>query len=398
MLDYTSIAFYCILTQYILREFIAMPAKIKLGVDFSPFTGPLTGIGFYTKKMLEALNPAETTIIGFSPKPLETTAYPAPSAIKLPPAFTQKLPPSLWPPLWRQFFLARQIQQSKVKLFWSPRHVLPWTKIPHIPYLLTINDLVWKICPQTMDKKNYYHEKMLVPHSVKNATAIMCISETTKQDLMHFLQVPEDKIHVTYLAPIHTALTQPAPSAYGMLHQHMPFILALGTQEPRKNYVRLIEAYAKLPPTLQQEFKLIIVGKKGWGNTNLDTLVTERNLTTSIILHDYLPEEAISYLLQQATCLIFPSLYEGFGLPLVEAMTIGTAVITSNIGAMAEVTANAALLIDPYDINSITQGLKIVLQDPGVRHNLRQKGLERAKFFSWQKTAAEFNAIIHSLI
>lgn len=375
-----------------------MSVKIKLGVDFSPFTGPLTGIGFYTQKMLDALNPAEISITGFSSKPLEMASYIAPFKIKLPPPFTRNFPSSLWPPLWRQLFLAKQIQQTKVNVFWSPRHVLPWTKVPHTPYLLTINDLVWKVCPQTMDKRNYYHEKMLVPHSVKNAAAIICISETTKQDLMRFLNVPENKIHVTYLAPVHTMLTQTPSPAYRTLHNDKPFILALGTQEPRKNYRRLIEAYAKLPTTLQNEFKLIIVGKKGWGTVNLAALVDELNLKTSILIYDYLSEDIVSYLLQQATCLAFPSLYEGFGLPLVEAMARGTAVITSNRGAMAEITQDAAILIDPYKVNSIAEGLKTLLQNNSLRQNLEEKGLQRAKFFSWQKAAAQFNTIIHTLV
>jgi glycosyltransferase involved in cell wall biosynthesis len=375
-----------------------MSVKIKLGVDFSPFTGPLTGIGFYTRKMLEALNPEDISITGFSSKLLEMASYATQFKIELPPLFTKNLPSSLWAPLWRQLLLAKQIQQTKMNVFWSPRHVLPWTKIPHIPYLLTINDLVWKVCPQTMDKKNYYHEKLLVPHSVKNAAAIICISETTKQDLMRFLNVSENKIHVSYLAPIHTALIQPFPSTYNALHGNKSFILALGTQEPRKNHRRLIEAYAKLPSTLQQEFKLIIVGKKGWGNTNLTTLVDELNLKSSIFIYDYLSEDIVSYLLQQATCLAFPSLYEGFGLPLVEAMAMGTAVITSNIGAMAEITQDAAILIDPYNVDNIAEGLQTVLQNNSLRKNLKEKGLQRAKSFSWQKTAAQFNAIIHTLV
>lgn len=370
-----------------------MSTKIKLGVDFSPFIGPLTGIGFYTQKMLAALDPKEIAITGFAPKALT-----APFTAELPPSFTRKLPASLWTPLWRQIFLAQQIQKTEMDLFWSPRHVLPWTKIPHIPYLLTINDVVWKVCPETMDKKSYYHEKLLVPHSINNAAAIICISETTKHDLMRFLHVPENKIHVTYLAPIHTTSRQPFDSTYKTLHDNKPFILALGTQEPRKNHQRLIEAYAKLPATLRNAFKLIIVGKKGWGNTQLTTLVDELNLKACISIYDYLSEDIVSYLLQQATCLAFPSLYEGFGLPLVEAMAMGTAVLTSNNGAMAEITQDAAIHIDPYNVNSLTEGLKMLLENHGLRQRLEEKGLERAKLFSWHKTAEKFNAIVRSLL
>lgn len=374
-----------------------MATTIKLGVDFSPFTEPLTGIGFYTQKMLEALNPIDTSIIGFSPKPLETTPCTSPFKIELPPVFTRKIPSSLWAPIWRQSYLVRQVQKAKVDLFWSPRHILPWTKTTHIPHLLTIHDLVWKICPKTMRQRNYYHESVLVPHSVKNAAAIICISETSKQDLMRFLGVPENKIYVSYLAPIHTPPTQITP-AYSSLHANKHFILALGTQSPRKNYRRLIEAYAKLHSTLQHEFNLVIVGNNGWGNINLATLVDELNVKSSIFIYDYLPKDAVSYLLQQATCLAFPSLYEGFGLPLVEAMAMGTAIITSNLGAMAEITQDAAFLIDPYNVYSIAEGLQIVLQNDSLRHDLEKKGLQRAKFFSWQKTADQFNTIVRTLV
>ena len=110
------------------------------------------------------------------------------------------------------------------------------------------------------------------------------------------------------------------------------------------------------------------------------------------------PEAIVSYLLQQATCLAFPSLYEGFGLPLVEAMAMGTAIITSNLGAMAEVTQGAAILIDPYSIDSIAEGLKTLLQNDSLRQSLSEKGLKRAQFFSWQKTANQFSAIVRSLV
>ena len=371
---------------------------IKLGIDISPLSPPLTGVGFYTQKMLEALNRKDISITGFSPKPLENEFCPQIFSHSLPSIFNKMIPKKLWQPIWRQFFLAQQVQRSKVTLFWSPRHVLPWSRIPHIPYILTIHDLVWKICPETMDRRNYYHEKVLVPHSVKNAAAIICISETTKYDLMRFLKVPENKIHVTYLAPVHTPLVKPINSAYIALHHNQPFVLALGTQEPRKNYSRLIEAYAKLSSVLKHEFKLIIVGKKGWGNNNLMALVEKLNLKSSIIIYDYLPEDRVSYLLQEATCLAFPSLYEGFGLPLVEAMAMGTAVITSNIGSMAEIAGDSALLIDPYDVDSIVDGLKAVLQNNTLRQSLEERGLQRAKSFSWQKAGAQFNAVISALV
>ena len=209
---------------------------------------------------------------------------------------------------------------------------------------------------------------------------------------------PKKKIHVTYLAPIHIPSTQPLSAQYQTFHDNSPFILALGTQEPRKNYRRLIKAYSKLPLTLREEFKLVIVGKKGWGNTHLTALAQELNLKSSVLIYDYLPEAIVSYLLQQATCLAFPSLYEGFGLPLVEAMAMGTAIITSNLGAMAEVTQGAAILIDPYSIDSIAEGLKTLLQNDSLRQSLSEKGLKRAQFFSWQKTANQFSAIVRSLI
>jgi glycosyltransferase involved in cell wall biosynthesis len=372
-----------------------MHSKIKLGVDLSSLVQPLTGIGFYTRKMLESLKPAETSIVGFLPKPLATVSLPFP--VKFPPSAIQNIP--LWPHLWRTFFLSKQLQKTDLDVFWSPRHILPYSKIPGIPYVLTIHDLVWKICPQTMDKRNYYHEKLLMPHSVKNADAIICVSQTTKQDLMHFLKVPENKIYVTYLAPVHMINSSSTVSvAYSNLHQNKSFILSLGTQEPRKNQQRLIEAYGNLPAELREQFKLIIVGKKGWGNVNLQAFVQEKNLDNFVLIYDYLPEEIVSYLLQAAYCLAFPSLYEGFGLPLVEAMAMGTPVITSNIGAMAEIVQDAAYLIDPYSVDSIREGLQTLLESPSIRQKLKEKGLERGRFFVWGDAAEQFNKILHKLI
>jgi glycosyltransferase involved in cell wall biosynthesis len=173
------------------------------------------------------------------------------------------------------------------------------------------------------------------------------------------------------------------------------FILFVGTREPRKNLGRLIQAYAELPDPVQSEFSLVIVGPPGWGETDLPAI---NRLGNRVVLLEYLDAQKLALTYNRASLLVYPSLYEGFGLPPLEAMACGCPVVVSRAASLPEVCADAALYVDPLDVQSIAEGMDRVLADEELRLSLRQKGRERAEVFTWENTARETLKVFAELL
>ena len=163
----------------------------------------------------------------------------------------------------------------------------------------------------------------------------------------------------------------------------------MGTLEPRKNFQRLINAYQMVANSGQQTPRLVIIGGHGWGNEELGKVVRESGLDERVRLVGYVPDEDLPTLYRRAAVFVYPSLYEGFGLPPLEAMACGTPVVTSNISSIPEVVGEAAMLIDPYNTAEIAQAMASVLTNQGLRDTLRTSGLVRSRLFNWDKTARE---------
>jgi glycosyltransferase involved in cell wall biosynthesis len=161
----------------------------------------------------------------------------------------------------------------------------------------------------------------------------------------------------------------------------------VGTKEPRKNLDRLLRAYLELPEWLKKEFKIVLVGPKGWGE-GYSTDVFEK-IRDHIVVIDYVDVDTLAYIYSLASLFVFPSLYEGFGLPPLEAMACGCPVVVSNAASLPEVCGEAGFYVDPNDVSSIADGICKVLTDSELRRGLVEKGLERARLFSWEKTAKE---------
>ena len=256
---------------------------------------------------------------------------------------------------------------------WHATYPLPVT-IKNTVKITTIHDLIpLKLPHLTLDNKRFFRE--LIQSSLQDSQAIITVSQSTKADLLSLFDYPEDRIFVTY-QPIALESTLQAPkhtlNKYG-LNPHN-YILFVGAIEPKKNIKRLIEAYQKL--NLEQP--LVIIGKKAW--LWKEELANINN--SQVILLDYIPSQDLVCLYQSATCFIFPSLYEGFGLPVLEAMNLGCPVITSNNSSLPEICADAALYVDPYDVQDIAQKLEQILSDNHLRESLVKAGKERAKIFS----------------
>jgi glycosyltransferase involved in cell wall biosynthesis len=258
-------------------------------------------------------------------------------------------------------------------------------------YIISVLDLIQILFPKEIKKSVYVSQKIMLSKSIKSADKIISISHHTKQDIIKHFKIPEDKIKVIHLA---------ANENYELLKEdeintikqrynlNYPFILYVGTLEPRKNIPTLLKALYKLKKQ-GINHKLVITGKKGWKYKNIFETIEKLNLQKDVIFTGYVPDEDLPALYNAADLFVYPSIYEGFGLPPLEAMQCGTPVITSNTSSLPEVVGDAGIMVNPYDVDELANKMYEVLTNDGLREELSKKGLERAKLFSWKKCAEE---------
>lgn len=261
--------------------------------------------------------------------------------------------------------------------------------------IITIHDLL-SLRFQNISTHQRFYFKYLLPVLIKRAKLIIAVSENTKRDIIHFFKCPEEKIKVIYNGYDEERYFPAAENKLLIYHQYgvKNYLLAVGPTYPHKNFELLIEAYNALNSTCKKKHPLVIAGGKEKYLSVLKDLVHTLELDECIHFIGYVPAELMPSLYREAHLLIFPSLYEGFGIPLLEAMASGCAVITSNTSSMPEVGGDAVLYFDPMDSLSLTALMQQLIMDDTLRSELKKKGLERAKKFSWKKMAGSFNNII----
>lgn len=261
------------------------------------------------------------------------------------------------------------------------------------PVIATIHDLAFEHLPETFTRRGAWQLKMTVRRTAQRAARIATVSEYSRQDLLKTYNLPPEKVAVTYngIAEHFSSTPSAADEAvqvkarFGITRD---FILAVGSLQPRKNLVRLIRAYAKLR-TEQPDFtqQLVIVGRKLWLHHEIFAEVARQPWAADVILTGYVADEDLPPLYRTAAVFAYPSIFEGFGLPPLEAMACGTPVVTSNNSCLPEVVGTAALTVDPYDETALANGLLRALQDEVLREQLRLEGPLRAKRFTWQAAA-----------
>lgn len=287
----------------------------------------------------------------------------------------------LW---WTQFGLPKVYKQKQANLIFSPIPEAPlFTKCN---FIVTVHDLIPLRFPQWFSKFQIFYCRYYLRQVLHQADRIFCNSLTTAEDVQHFLDVPKQKLVITPLACDHEKfrfLDLP-PSNY---------FLYIGRANPHKNVDRLIRAFAQLSQV--KDYELWLAGSFDLRYTpRLQQLAISLGIQQQVKFLDYVPAEELPKLINRAIALVFPSLWEGFGLPVLEAMACGTPVITSNISALKEVAGSAAILINPYKTAEITGAMEDLLQDQGLRSYLCDRGLARAKQFTWQQTTAVTQSVL----
>jgi glycosyltransferase involved in cell wall biosynthesis len=290
--------------------------------------------------------------------------------------------------LSEQFVLPRLLKRQGVDLLFSPCNIGP--RNVSVPMVVTLFDLHWLLFPELFSPLRLAYLRRALAWSGRKAAAILTISENSKKDLVDLLGLPEEKITVTY--PGLDPIFEKPPSEqertslrknYGLRKE---FILFVGQLHQRKNVLRLIRAYQRLKQQTPIEHQLVLAGGEGDGSPEIREYIRHQP-RGEIIVTGCIPDEAIRTLYHQAACLVYPSLYEGFGLPVLEAMACGCPVITSNVSSLPEVAGEAALLIDPYRVETIATALVSLLTNPGLSQRLIQKGFEQARRFTWEAAA-----------
>lgn len=363
---------------------------MKIGVNAAPLSNQITGIGQYTLQMLSAMIPLGHEWILYSPKPI-TGHFQQHQNVTV---HISKWPIFKHRPIWDQITLPYHAAKDDLDIFWSPRHQIPILLKNKTRSVITIHDLVWKCLPNSMPLRKRWYEELFTTPSIKNANHIVSVSQDTANKLEHyFTQLPPIKV-------IHEGISKrPSPAEKKTLEKYQiikPYLLFLGTREPRKNLYRLIQAFAQLPQSLQSEHQLIIAGSTGWQQDHLQPMIHEYALEKQIIILDYPNDTVVSTLIEYATALTLPSIYEGFGLPTLEAMAQNTPVLASRIPTLLEVCGDAALYVNPLNVDELSKGLARLLTEPALRQKLVDQGKERIKQFSWEVAAKKLINIFNN--
>ncbi|MGK7931099.1 MAG: glycosyltransferase family 4 protein [Microcystaceae cyanobacterium] len=354
-------------------------------INLSLLLAQPTGITTYAANIYPYLDCLNPTLLIAQPQP-NFKNYPVPK--NLTPADGTK--GHLRRLLWTQFKLPKIYKKLKASLLFSP--------VPEAPLfqncrtVVMVHDLIPVRFPKRFSPLvpyfNYY-----IPQVLQQSLHIVCNSQATADDLVNFWGIPAQKITPILLAydtqHFFPQASQPEKS------NHIPYFLYLGRQDPYKNLSRLITAFAQL----SSEVELWIAGPPDSRYTpQLAEQAKILGISNKVKFLDYIGYEKLPILFSNALALVFPTLWEGFGLPVVEAMACGTPVITSNLASLPEITENAAILIDPYSIDEIKEAMQQILTNGTLRSQLRQKGLQRASQFSWEKTAQQTQIVLDNFL
>lgn len=302
-----------------------------------------------------------------------------------------------WPRLWTQGGLALKTFSDPQDVLFVPAHTLPLIRRPGLKTVVTVHDLGSKYLPKTHQLKQRIYLGFMQNYQLQTASKLIAVSEATKKDLIQQIGINPKKIAVIYegydqklFKPVNGDLLINSLNQYGLTPQN--YFLFVGTVQPRKNLKRLIKAYSHLASLPS----LVIVGQKGWLSDEIYQLPERLGIEDRVKFLGYVPDEDMPALYSGAIALVYPSLFEGFGLPIIEAQACGCPVITSNVSSMPEVAGKGAILVDPYGIDDIVIGLKKV-EDRALRSKLIEEGFRNIKRFSWGKCARETLKVLEGI-
>jgi glycosyltransferase involved in cell wall biosynthesis len=281
----------------------------------------------------------------------------------------------------------------EAELYHATEHLL--LPLKRVPTVLTVHDLIYHLFPEYHKPLNYWFLNRAMPLFVQRARAVITVSESTKQDLIRYYSIHPGEITVVHEAAApHFRPASPEAIAAVRARYALPenFVLTVGTIEPRKNLSRLLDALQRLREK-GNDARLVVIGSKGWLYEGFFRHLEELQLGDAVLLPGYVPDADLPAIYSAATLCVLPSLYEGFGLSVLEAMACGTAVVCSHTSSLPEVGGDAARYFDPTDMEEMTGAIETVWQDEGLRAEMGRRGLAQAGRFSWARAAEETMAV-----
>lgn len=373
---------------------------LRIGIDFTSASRERAGIGRYARELIRALSRLDHTnrYVLFVPcdahADLLHFAWSPNFTIRRAP-LTERYLAALWHrarvPLPIEVFI------GAVDVFYSPDFLLPPTFAAR--KLVTVHDLSYVRVPECFPAPLLKYLNRAVPPSLARADVILADAVSTQNDLVEVYRLSREKIRVLYSgveSRFGPDVSNESRTRVRALTRGKPYVLSVGTLQPRKNYPRLIRAFARLvgnpqslPPNsaLREHLQLVIAGGRGWMYEEIFETVSRLNLQDRVLLLDFVADEDLPALYAEALLFVYPSLYEGFGLPVAEAMACGTPVVCSNTSSLPEVAGDAALYFDPRDVDDIARTLHRALTDTTLRDTLHARGFAQVKPFTWDNAA-----------
>jgi len=369
---------------------------MRIGIDcrtmLSPSRGEKAGIGHYNYflvKNLMKIDKKNQYVLFFDYRVPDTREFKQKNfEVKYFPFSQYK---KFLPFTYSHLLIAAEIGKQKLDVYHSPANVIPYNY--NKPSVVTIHDLAIYKESKWFPSGQKFSTRFLVPKSLKKASHIIAVSQATKRDIIRLFKIPAAKISVIYENVMVDKLPTRSKdiSALKRYNLNEKYILFIGTLEPRKNLLRLIQAYNQLIKAKPKFalYDLVLAGLRGWKSKNIFRLINKLKLENKVKYLEYVPHNFKIDLMNNATCFIFPSFYEGFGLPPLEAMSLGCPVIVSKTSSLPEVCGEAAVYVNPQRSESMVEALEKVLASKAKREAMIRKGLAQAKKFSWEKCAWE---------
>jgi len=376
---------------------------LRVAIDYAAAVHQGAGVGRFVRSLVDAMVPLDPDthfLLFYGPEGARKdapTAPRAPNVSSRPLWLSQRTLNVLWYKLGVP--VPVDALTGPADVFHFPDFVLP--PVRRGATVVTVHDLSFLLVPECADERLRAHLERIVPISVRQADYVTADSENTRNDLMTLLDVPPERVEVVYsgvdrrFRPIEDeVILETARRKYGL---HFPFMLYVGTIEPRKNLRRLLQAYTILRQQRRARHKLVLAGGLGWLYEDILQDVEELVAEQEVVYLGRIPDDDLPVLYSLCDVFVFPSLYEGFGLPPLEAMACGTPVICSNSSSLPEVVGDAGILVSAEDVDGLADAMGALLNDPDRRAMLAQRALERAHRFTWEAAAERMLNIYHRI-
>lgn len=350
---------------------------MKVAIDVTTLRGHISGVGYYTARIADHIAQAVGTEVSelllLSNGPVGRAL---PKNARLVEGFRFPIRS-----VWMQFLLPLLLRKIRPDLVHYTNYLAP--AVGAGPYVVSVHDMSLTRTPEHHTFRKRALTASLVPRVARQARLVLTPSLATSGDVIRDLGISAERvIAIPYAA---AEMFRPVPEATRDPRLPFPYLLFVSTIEPRKNLVRLLNAFASISPSIP-DVRLVLAGQRGWKCEEIYARAAAPDIRDRVVFLDYVPEESLPALYTHALASLYPSLFEGFGFPVVEAMACGSPVLTSNTTSLAEIGTGAALVVDPLDTSAIAEGMRRLATQPRERARLRALGLERAATFSWNET------------